>query len=64
MVETEERRAAPDPEWVRGTCPLCEGPVVSNLYWKGGIGYQIWWQCWNSLDEEGPRTCTYQRVLL
>ena len=52
----------PNPEWVRGTCPQCKvEPLVSNLYYVGGKGYLIRWECWGSL-KESP-TCDYRRVL-
>jgi hypothetical protein len=51
----------PDPQWVRGRCPECGDDLVSNLYYIGGKGYLMIWECWNSLGEN-PR-CTYRRVL-
>jgi hypothetical protein len=51
----------PDPKWVRGKCPECGDDLVSNLYYIGGKGYLIVWECWGSLNED-PR-CTYRRVL-
>jgi hypothetical protein len=51
----------PDPEWVRGRCPMCGEDVVSNCYYVGGKGYIIIWECWASLGET-PR-CDYRRVL-
>lgn len=53
-------REAPDPAWVRGTCPYCGQPVVSNTYWTGR-GYVIRWECWASLGEQP--TCEFRRVL-
>jgi hypothetical protein len=51
----------PDPQWVRGRCPECGDDLVSNLYYIGGKGYLMIWECWSSLGEN-PR-CTYRRVL-
>lgn len=54
-------REAPDPEWVRGTCPACGAELVSNSYYIGGKGYILVWECWQRL---GPSpTCDYRRVL-
>ena len=53
----------PDPEWIRGSCPVCKGDLVSNAYYVGGQGYIILWQCWESLGSPEERTCDYQRVL-
>ena len=55
------RRQRPDPDWVRGRCPLCGEDVVSNCYYVGGKGYIIVWECWASLGETA--TCDYRRVL-
>lgn len=51
----------PDPEWVRGVCPECGDDLVSNLYYVGGKGYYIRWECWSSLKEKP--TCNYRKVL-
>jgi hypothetical protein len=51
----------PDPEWVRGKCPVCGDDLVSNLYYVGGKGYLVRWECWASLGES-PK-CEYSRVL-
>jgi hypothetical protein len=51
----------PDPQWIRGTCPECGEVLVSNLYYIGGKGYILVWQCWASLGEKP--TCSYQKVL-
>lgn len=51
----------PDPEWVRGVCPECGDDLVSNLYYVGGKGYLIRWECWSSLKE--TPTCSYRKVL-
>jgi hypothetical protein len=55
------RAGRPDPEWVRGRCPMCGEDVVSNCYYVGGKGYIIVWECWASLAE--TPTCDYRRVL-
>ena len=51
----------PDPSWVRGRCPLCGAPVVSNLYYVGGKGYILRWECWLSIGEYV--SCSYRKVL-
>jgi hypothetical protein len=51
----------PKPEWVRGICPTCSGPIVANSYYVGGRGYMIVWECWDSLG--AVPTCTYRKVL-
>ena len=51
----------PRPEWIRGTCPLCGSPIVSNVYHVGGRGYLTVWECWYSINAEP--TCTYRKVL-
>ena len=50
----------PWPEWVRGECPQCGGPVVANSYYVGGKGYIIVFECWAGLSEEP--TCAYRKV--
>ena len=64
---TAHRDTAPDPDWVRARCPLCDGPVVSNYYYLGGhngcgayIGFV---ECWFSLGPVEERTCSYRSVL-
>lgn len=48
----------PDPEErVRGTCPRCGEPVVSEMRYTVGQGYVIVWSC---LDVQA---CRYWRVL-
>lgn len=51
----------PNPEWVRGVCPLCGEPVVSNCYYVGGRGYVVLYECWASLCE--PPICAYRKVI-
>ena len=51
----------PRPEWVRGVCPQCGEPLVSNCYYVGGRGYLVVWECWASRPEAA--TCEYRRVL-
>lgn len=51
----------PDPNWVRGRCPECGEELVSNMYYLGGKGYLIVWECWGSLSEDSE--CEYRRVL-
>jgi hypothetical protein len=55
------RKERPDPDWVRGRCPMCGEEVVSNCYYVGGKGYMIVWECWASLGESAA--CDYRRVL-
>jgi hypothetical protein len=52
---------APDPAWVRGVCPRCSAPVISDTRYIGGRGYVILWLCWESQGAE-PR-CTYRKIL-
>ena len=51
----------PAPAWVRGACPLCGAPVVSNAYYVGGRGYKILFECWESL--RATPACTYRQAL-
>lgn len=55
----------PDPQFVRGECPVCGESVVSNVYYVGGKGYVSVWECWGSLQANAgrPNTCNYRRVL-
>ena len=58
-LKTDDGR--PNEEWVRGRCPECGDDLVSNLYYVGGKGYLLVWECWDSL-KENPQ-CEYRRVL-
>jgi hypothetical protein len=58
---TDRKPDRPDPDWVRGRCPVCDEEVVSNVYYIGGKGYIIVWECWASLGENP--TCDYRRTL-
>jgi hypothetical protein len=49
---------APDPMWVRGTCPCCGSALVSNLYYCADKGYRIRWECWQTLED--PSRCGYR----
>ena len=51
----------PKPSAVRGRCPECGEELVSNLYYIGGQGYLMVWECWASLGENAQ--CTYRCVL-
>ncbi len=51
----------PKPEWVRGICPQCGEPVVSNCYYVGGRGFLVVYECWASLAETA--TCVYRKVV-
>jgi hypothetical protein len=55
------REGRPDPQWVRGRCPECGDDLVSNLYYIGGKGYLLVWECWSSLG--GSPACRYRKVL-
>jgi hypothetical protein len=57
LTPTSTRR--PDPAWIRGKCPTCGDDVVSNMYYYGGKGYRVVWECWASLAE--TPTCDYRR---
>jgi len=50
----------PDPDEVRGKCPMCGDPVVSRCFYVTGKGYICLWLCWSSLRKRG---CDYRRVL-
>lgn len=51
----------PHEDWVRGTCPECGEPLISNMTYVGGRGYLVVWECWGAMAEQP--TCTYRRVL-
>jgi len=51
----------PRPEWVRGRCPECGDELVSNLYYVGGQGYILRWECWNSLRDDAQ--CGFYKVM-
>jgi hypothetical protein len=51
----------PDPKRVRGRCPECGEELVSNMYYLGGKGYLLVWECWASLADEP--VCCYRRVV-
>jgi hypothetical protein len=59
--EGHESLVRPEPEWVRGVCPECGEVLISNMYYLGGHGYLLVWECWASLGET-PK-CAYRRVL-
>lgn len=66
LISGNERRTEkPDPDWVRGQCPCCGAPIVSNAYYVAGCNGKgamiIVWECWQSLGESP--TCTFRRVL-
>ena len=61
MSAPRRREGRPDPEWVRGRCPECGDDLVSNLYYVGGRGYLLVWECWGSLGED-PQ-CRFRKVL-
>lgn len=48
-----------DPGWIRGTCPVCGGGLLSNLYYVKGRGYLMIWECESSLSERPA--CNYRR---
>lgn len=51
----------PPADRVRGRCPECGEALVSNLYYVGGKGYLLVWECWASLADVA--TCHYRRVI-
>lgn len=51
----------PNPEWIRGTCPLCANYLVSHLYYVAQKGYLVIWECWGT--HAAPPTCDYKKVL-
>ncbi|HAH86098.1 MAG TPA: hypothetical protein DCL60_01855 [Armatimonadetes bacterium] len=51
----------PNAAWVRGVCPECGEPLISNCYYIKGKGYLIVWECWGSLKDEPA--CTYRKIL-
>lgn len=52
----------PNPEWVRGECPVCGEVCVSNAYYVGGRGYLLYVECWAGLGVSP--TCDYRRQVL
>lgn len=61
LRETLDGFGRPKAEWVRGICPQCGQPLVSNCYYIGGRGYLVTWDCWASLGMNP--TCRYRKVL-
>jgi hypothetical protein len=55
------REPAPEPELIRGTCPMCGELVVSCPEYVQGRGYLIWWRCWRSMQP--TPSCSYRRIL-
>lgn len=51
----------PNPEWVRGVCPQCGSPLVSNCYYVGQRGYIVAHECWQSLGDNP--TCGYRKII-
>ena len=51
----------PHPDYVRGQCPQCGDVLVSQVYYIGGRGYLVVWDCWASLGN--APCCTYRKVL-
>ena len=51
----------PRPEWIRGVCPQCGDPLVSNCYYVGGKGYLCIYECWASLGDNPA--CGYRKIL-
>ena len=51
----------PKPEWIRGVCPLCHGPVIANtVYVRNHTRRLTLWDCWNRLST--VPTCTYRLI--
>ena len=62
QLPKQPRRAQrPDPNEIRAACPYCGDDVVSEIFYKPGVGYVIVWSCWNAMDE--TPTCSYRRIL-
>jgi hypothetical protein len=57
---TEKLEPRPDPEWVRGRCPVCHEVLVSTCPYVDGKGYVLTWQCWRGIQ---TGECSYRRVL-
>ncbi len=61
-----ERIPASAQQHLRGTCPKCRGPVVSNRYDCGGLrGYLFRYECWAALmpdTTDGPPACNWYAV--
>lgn len=59
------RTERPDPDDVRGTCPVCGSEVVSGVFYIPGVNqkgaYCIVWSCWES--EGSHPSCDYVRLL-
>lgn len=51
----------PKPEWIRGVCPVCRGPVVANtVFVQNHKRRLILWDCWNRLS--AAPTCSYRLI--
>lgn len=61
LMGTRQAEDIPDPEWIRGTCPECGSPLVSDMVFIAGKGYFCVWSCWNVRLAEP--TCTFGRTL-
>jgi hypothetical protein len=54
----------PRPEWIRGKCPQCQQPLVSQCLYVGGRGYLILWICVGALyGYRKTQECSYKHVL-
>ena len=58
LIRTDDR---PDTKFIRGTCPECGEPLVSNCLYTDGKGYLIVWECWGMLKDK--QSCSYKRIL-
>ena len=52
----------PDPDWVRGDCPLCGEVLVSNMQYSPDMGYLVVWTCWRNTMTDGG-DCDFRKVL-
>ena len=66
VTADEEVTASPDPEWIVGDCPECGGPVVQNVYYRGGRGIEVYRECWLALTgpDRPPANCHYRGILV
>lgn len=44
---------APDPATVRGLCPICAAPVISECR-EVGEGFRVTWRCWRGIQTGEP----------
>lgn len=62
LEEVEERQSRErKPHMRRGRCPHCGEWLYAALYYMGGRGYLMAWECEGNFGD--PATCNYRRVL-